>query len=561
MKNVTIVVLALALCLLCLPLATADTQGTYAGTATAGTTGQVSGASGLPLLGAEEVTITETTMEPVTYPTEEPTLNPTEETTQPTEQPTLNPTEETTQPTEQPTLNPTEETTQPTGLPTVMPTTEETTSPIPGPYAPVADFTASPSSGNGPLTVRFTDTSLNAPTMWYWDFGDGATDASTGSPIHTYTDPGSYTVTLTATNQYGSDTITKYDIVTVNGQVMSNGAISAQSVPSGATIYVNGNSYGNSPVTVNNLLPGTYAVMATLNGYSADTRTITVYPGRTTGYYPTLQPSPNPPGTPGAISARSSPAGAAIYVSGVYYGTSPITVNNLLPGTYSVMAALDGYYSNTQLVTVTAGQTAGYYPTLQPSPNPARTGAIFAQSTPDGAAIYVNGAYEGVSPVTITDLLPATYSMKATLSGYPDDEQRIAISAGRTSFYSPVFYPSPPPAGSGQGIIAVYSNVDGAQVSFDNVNEGNITNGVLYVTVAVTGTPVRTYRVESPGYIPYTASLAQWPASGEIIKVQAPLVPLPVPTTHAPLPVTVTLGALIGAGGIVLIVENRRRTR
>lgn len=173
----------------------------------------------------------------------------------------------------------------------------------------------------------------------------------------------------------------------------------------------------------------------------------------------------------------------------------------------------------------------------------------------------MNGAYEGVSPVTITDLLPATYSMKATLSGYPDDEQRIAISAGRTSFYSPVFYPSPPPAGSGQGIIAVYSNVDGAQVSFDNVNEGNITNGVLYVTVAVTGTPVRTYRVESPGYIPYTASLAQWPASGEIIKVQAPLVPLPVPTTHAPLPVTVTLGALIGAGGIVLIVENRRRTR
>ena len=68
--------------------------------------------------------------------------------------------------------------------------------------------------------------------------------------------------------------------------------------------------------------------------------------------------------------------------------------------------------------------------------------------------------------------------------------------------YSPVFYPSPPPAGSGQGIIAVYSNVDGAQVSFDNVNEGNITNGVLYVTVAVTGTPVRTNRVESPGRHP-----------------------------------------------------------
>ena len=187
---------------------------------------------------------------------------------------------------------------------------------------------------------------------------------------------------------------------------MSNGAISAQSVPSGATIYVNGNSYGNSPVTVNNLLPGTYAMMATLNGYSADTRTITVYPGRTTGYYPTLQPSPNPPGTPGAISARSSPAGAAIYVSGVYYGTSPITVNNLLPGTYSVMAALDGYYSNTQSRDRHRGPDRRVLPDPPAFTQPGKDQVqIFAQSTPDGAAIYVNGAYEGVSPVTITDLL------------------------------------------------------------------------------------------------------------------------------------------------------------
>ena len=116
----------------------------------------------------------------------------------------------------------------------------------------------------------------------------------TTSPSHTYADPGTSTVTLTATNLYGSDTITKYDIVTVNGQVMSNGAIYAQSVPYGATIYVNGESYGTSPVTVNSLLPGTYSVMAYLSGYSADVRTVTVYSGQTTGYYPSLQVSPNP---------------------------------------------------------------------------------------------------------------------------------------------------------------------------------------------------------------------------------------------------------------------------
>jgi len=559
MKYSTVLFLALVLCLFCLPLAGADTRGAATGFSAA--------SSGLTSLKAADVTTTETTMEPVTMPTEEPTFAPvtetptlaptTEQTTLPTETPTIAPTTEVT--TEQPTI--TAPTTEPTVMPTETVTTEETTSPVPGPYAPVADFAASPTSGNGPLIVRFTDTSLNNPTMWSWDFGDGSDPGTTGSPTHTYIDPGSYTVTLTASNRYGSDTITQYDIVTVNGQVMSNGAIYAQSVPAGATIYVNGDSYGSSPVTINNLFPGTYSVMATLNGYATDVRTVTVSPGRTAGYYPSLQPSPNPPGTPGSISARSTPAGATIYVNGVSYGTSPRTINNLLPGTYSVMAYLSGYAADSRTVTVTAGQTTSYTPVLQPLPNPANTGAIFAQSTPDGAAIYVNGVYQGVSPLTITDLVPATYTMKATLNGYADDVQRITTGAGRVSFYSPVFYPSPPPVGSGQGIIAVYSNVNGAQVFFDNTNEGTTSNGVLFVAVATTGTPVRTIRVESTGYIPYTSSLSQWPGDGETVKVQATLVPAPVPTTKkSPFPVTVTFGAL-GAGAVLFLAARGRRNR
>ena len=552
MKYSTIFFLALALCLFCLPLAGADTRGISAGS------------SGIPSLKADVVTTTETTMEPVTMPTEEPTFAPvtetptTEVTTQPTETPTIAPTTQVT--TGQPTI--TEPTTEPTVMPTGVVTTIETTSPIPGPYAPVADFSASPTSGDGPLSVRFTDTSLNSPTMWYWDFGDGSSAGTTASPTHTYNDPGTYTVTLTASNQYGSDTITQYDIITVNGQVMNNGAIYAQSVPAGAAIYVNGVSYGTAPVTINNLLPGSYAVMASLGGYSADTRTITVYPAQTTGYYPSLQPSPNPPGTPGSISAQSSPAGATIYVNGISYGTSPRTINNLLPGTYSVMAYLSGYAADSRTVTVTAGQTTSYSPVLQSLPNPSNTGAIFAQSTPDGAAIYLNGAYQGVSPLTITDLAPGTYTLKATLTGYAEDIQRVTTSAGHVSFYSPVFYPSPPPVGSGQGIIAVYANVNGAPVYFDNTYQGNVTNGVLFVTVATTGTPVRTVRVESTGYIPYTTTLTQWPGNGETVKVQATLVPAPVPTTaKSPLPVALTLGALLGAGTILFLAGERHRNR
>jgi PKD repeat protein len=38
--------------------------------------------------------------------------------------------------------------------------------------APVADFTAKPVTGLAPLTVSFTDSSLNTPTGWAWYFGD-----------------------------------------------------------------------------------------------------------------------------------------------------------------------------------------------------------------------------------------------------------------------------------------------------------------------------------------------------------------------------------------------------
>jgi PKD repeat protein len=71
-----------------------------------------------------------------------------------------------------------------------------------------ASFTATPTYGKAPLTVTFTDTSDASPIRWNWDFGDGIISAEQ-NPVHTYTTAGSYTVTLKAWNDLGSDTMTK----------------------------------------------------------------------------------------------------------------------------------------------------------------------------------------------------------------------------------------------------------------------------------------------------------------------------------------------------------------
>ena len=112
-----------------------------------------------------------------------------------------------------------------------------------GPVAPTADFTGDPLSGQYPLDVAFTDLSTGAPTSWSWSFGDGGT-SNAQNPSHTYTSAGTYTVSLTAANDEGSDTATRTGYITVTEP--------------GVTTYVTAS--GETAVTGN--VSGTYAATA-----------------------------------------------------------------------------------------------------------------------------------------------------------------------------------------------------------------------------------------------------------------------------------------------------------
>ncbi|MBL6915355.1 MAG: PKD domain-containing protein, partial [Planctomycetes bacterium] len=70
--------------------------------------------------------------------------------------------------------------------------------------APVAGFTPSTTSGIYDLPVTFTSTSTGEISSLAWDFGDGATSSAL-NPTHTYTEAGTYTVTLTASGPGGDD--------------------------------------------------------------------------------------------------------------------------------------------------------------------------------------------------------------------------------------------------------------------------------------------------------------------------------------------------------------------
>ncbi len=82
---------------------------------------------------------------------------------------------------------------------------------------PVARFTVSDTltcSGS----VVFTDQSLNSPTSWLWNFGDGQT-SSLQNPSHQYVQPGLYSVKLLVNSANGSDSILKNNFVRYNDSV------------------------------------------------------------------------------------------------------------------------------------------------------------------------------------------------------------------------------------------------------------------------------------------------------------------------------------------------------
>ena len=108
--------------------------------------------------------------------------------------------------------------------------------------APVANFTGTPTTGTAPLQVNFTDSSTNIPTVWLWTFGDGsAVNATVQNPLHTYLAPGTYTVSLTASNAQGSNGTTRTNYIVVSPAAVTPPVANFTGTP----------TTGNSPLLVN----------------------------------------------------------------------------------------------------------------------------------------------------------------------------------------------------------------------------------------------------------------------------------------------------------------------
>ena len=378
--------------------------------------------------------------------------------------------------------------------------------------SPTANFT---SSINGP-TVTFTNTSVGNPSTYHWSFGDGDTSIL-ANPVHTYANPGTYTVTLTATNECGSSTKTQE--VVILSSVPPTAAFTANPstgcVPQTVSFTNNStgaSSYswsfpGGTPTSSTETNPvvlydsvGTYTVTLTAsnsNGSSTATSTVTINTTPVPGFTHAVSNDTT-------VNFTNTTVGGTEFLWIFGDGDSSVVANPVHDYasldsiiTYRVILFATnacGTLSDTQMVTIVTAPIANF--SANPGTGCAPLTVQFVNASSPNALDY-NWQFPGGNPassaaqnppVVVYDV-PGTYTATLTVSN----------SAGSSSFTQTILVSGAPSANFNatvSGLLATFinSSTNGTAYSWDfgDNTSSNEVNPTHYYAVDGTYTVVLT---------------------------------------------------------------------
>lgn len=140
--------------------------------------------------------------------------------------------------------------------------------------------------------------------------------------------------------------------------------ITVRTFPAGASVYLNGEFRGTTPLKIENLEPGQYRIEISLSGYRNETFTRTLIPGSMheigINRFEPLSAPLAPTGS-GSIAVDSNPGGATVRLDDFPVGLTPagraaLILNEVPAGTHTVTVELQGFPPFTRNVTVIKNQ-------------------------------------------------------------------------------------------------------------------------------------------------------------------------------------------------------------
>lgn len=130
----------------------------------------------------------------------------------------------------------------------------------------------------------------------------------------------------------------------------------------------------------------------------------------------------------GVLHVISEPAGAQVMLNGIVRGKTPVTVDNVPRGQATLKLSLDGFKEEViSDIVMNPGDEQTISRVLEMMP-----GTLYLSSVPGGARFYLNGEFRGESPLSIPDLPPGEYEVRAEKAGYSVETRMITVHNGAT---------------------------------------------------------------------------------------------------------------------------------
>lgn len=198
------------------------------------------------------------------------------------------------------------------------------------------------------------------------------------------------------------------------------GRLTVRSQPAEATVLIDGEEVGRTPLTSVPVAAGEHAVTVRAMGYQVYHTDLAIE-GK--DVLQTLEVDLEPASAP--VTFRSQPSGASVLVDGDVRGTTPLTTE-LAAGSRQVRLRLKGHEPWERTVDVVAGQ-AQELPVVRLAPASAR---LRITSDPDGANVTVADEFRGRTPVTIALPPEQVTTIRLAKAGYQPATREMHLASG-----------------------------------------------------------------------------------------------------------------------------------
>jgi hypothetical protein len=199
------------------------------------------------------------------------------------------------------------------------------------------------------------------------------------------------------------------------------GLVLIHSEPPLADVRINGADRGKTPMLIIDLPLGKYRVQVSHPGYLPKEIDLAMADRTPVKINAVLTPDS------ASLVISTTPPGAKVLLNGLVKGTTPCTVSQIPVGENNVELNLEGYTPYKQTLKLVAGQKEEMNLELKPA-----LCELTIVSIPAGARIYVENQFRGESPITIKDLAPGSYRVRAELKGCEPLARTVELAKSMT---------------------------------------------------------------------------------------------------------------------------------